>query len=204
MLQHLLHMCDLTSGITRTLRLLPESRSPLLLQVCFRGNTRLRLLQSDPSVLRRFCDTDRLLSSARTRFAHPEFFRCWPVWGTPIGPETVRLSRGRREVARPRSKWRIDSNRTLRAPRQELWYPPSNAMGRTKAAAPSSGTYCVSSPGSGTAQNGLASSPLRRLLGPRRRGDRMSALGKLVRSCRRKTGPSKGVALSQSRGGPTS
>lgn len=33
-------------------------------------------------------------------------------------------------MARPRSKWRIDSNRTLRAPRQELWYPPSNAMGR--------------------------------------------------------------------------
>jgi hypothetical protein len=24
----------------------------------------------------------------------------------------------------------FDSNRTLRAPRQELWYPPSNAMGR--------------------------------------------------------------------------
>jgi hypothetical protein len=28
-------MCDLTSGITRARRLLPESQSPLLLQVCF-------------------------------------------------------------------------------------------------------------------------------------------------------------------------
>lgn len=37
--QHLLHMCDLTSGITRALRLLPGSHLPLLLQVCFRGNT---------------------------------------------------------------------------------------------------------------------------------------------------------------------
>jgi len=31
-------MCDLTSGITRAQRRLPESHSPLL-QVCFRGNT---------------------------------------------------------------------------------------------------------------------------------------------------------------------
>ena len=37
--QHLLHMCDLTSGITRAQRRLPESHSLLLLQVCFRGNT---------------------------------------------------------------------------------------------------------------------------------------------------------------------
>ncbi|MCP1845110.1 hypothetical protein ACVIHI_001968 [Bradyrhizobium sp. USDA 4524] len=36
--QHLLHMCDLTGGITRALRLLPASLRPLL-QVCFRGNT---------------------------------------------------------------------------------------------------------------------------------------------------------------------
>jgi hypothetical protein len=36
--QHLLHMCDLTSGITRAQRLLPESHSSLLLQVYFRGN----------------------------------------------------------------------------------------------------------------------------------------------------------------------
>lgn len=45
-------------------------------------------------------------------------------------PGNCPLIEGRPEVARPRSKWRIDSNRTLRAPRQELWYPPSNAMGR--------------------------------------------------------------------------
>ena len=30
---------------------------------------------------------------------------------------------------------RFDPNRTLRAPRQELWYPPSNAMGRFNEAA---------------------------------------------------------------------
>lgn len=48
--------------------------------------------------------------------------------------------RGKPEVARPQSKWRTDSNRTLRAPRQELWYPPSNAMGRfNEAAAPRTG-----------------------------------------------------------------
>src|SRR5713101_1373350 len=29
----------------------------------------------------------------------------------------------------------FDSNRTLRAPRRELWYPPSNAMGRFNEAA---------------------------------------------------------------------
>ena len=28
-----------------------------------------------------------------------------------------------------------DPNRTLRAPKQELWYPPSNAMGRFNEAA---------------------------------------------------------------------
>lgn len=146
MRQHLLHMCDLTSGITRTLRLLPESRSPLLLQVCFRGNTRLRLLQSDPSVLRRFCDTDRLLSSARTRFAHPEFFRCWPVWGTPTGPETVRLSRGdgkwlargQNGVLTPTGRC-APQDRNCGILRQMRW------DGSTKAAAPSSGTYCASS-----------------------------------------------------------
>lgn len=195
MRQHLLHVCDLTSGITRALRLLPESRSPLLLQVCFRGNPRLRLPQSDLSVLLlRHRSTPRpprcLLSTARTRFAHPEFFRCWNR------PGSCPLIERRPEVARPRSKWRIDSNRTLRAPSQELWYPPSNAMGRfNEAPAPSKGHLLralVSSPGSGTAQNGLASPPLRRLLGPRRRGDRMSALGKLAQSSRRKTGPSKG------------
>jgi hypothetical protein len=31
-------MCDLTSGITKAQRLLPESHSSLLLQVYFRGN----------------------------------------------------------------------------------------------------------------------------------------------------------------------
>jgi len=35
---YLLQMCDLTSDITRAQPLLPQSHSPLLIQVCFRGN----------------------------------------------------------------------------------------------------------------------------------------------------------------------
>ena len=41
---------------------------------------------------------------------------------------------GRPEVI-ARQNGAFDPNRTLRAPRLELWYPPSNAMGRSNEAA---------------------------------------------------------------------
>ena len=42
-------------------------------------------------------------------------------------------NRGRLEVADNRQNDANDPDRTLRAPRRELWYPPSNAMGRFNA-----------------------------------------------------------------------
>src|SRR6266852_1429851 len=44
-------------------------------------------------------------------------------------------NRGRLEVADNRQNDANDPDRTLRAPRPELWYPPSNAMGRFNEAA---------------------------------------------------------------------
>ena len=56
----------------------------------------------------------------------------------PVLPDAavaMSVHRGRPEVAWPGQNDANDPNRTLRAPRQELWYPPSNAMGRFNEAA---------------------------------------------------------------------
>src|SRR3979490_949765 len=45
------------------------------------------------------------------------------------------LTEARRTLRGHRQTVENDPNRTLRAPRQELWYPPSNAMGRFNEAA---------------------------------------------------------------------
>jgi hypothetical protein len=91
----------------------------------------------------------------------------------------------------------IDPNRKLRAPRRELCYPPSNAMGRFNEAADPQMALAARAERprvlAGPHDSNMAWHP--HLLGaarPRRRGDRMSAPGKLVRSSRWKTGPSKG------------
>jgi hypothetical protein len=91
-----------------------------------------------------------------------------------------------------------DPNRTLRAPRRELWYPPSKAMGRfNEAADPQMALAArVERPRVLAGLHDSTKWPgIPNPLGaarPRRRSDRMSALGKLVRSSRWKTGPSKG------------
>src|SRR4030088_2115315 len=76
----------------------------------------------------------------------------------------------------------FDPNRTLRAPRRELWYPPSNAMGRFNEAADPQMVLAARAecPRRAPRQRKMAWHP--HLLGaarPRRRGDRMSAPGKL-------------------------
>src|SRR5712691_9439197 len=45
------------------------------------------------------------------------------------------LSRRKRTLHEQAISVAFDLNRTLRAPRRELWYPPSNAMGRFNEAA---------------------------------------------------------------------
>src|SRR6266545_3595803 len=53
----------------------------------------------------------------------------------PTGRDDVRF-RGKTGSSLPTAKvTRLTPNRTLRAPRQELWYPPSNAMERFNEAA---------------------------------------------------------------------
>src|SRR5438874_269091 len=52
-----------------------------------------------------------------------------------VGVKGCRLSGRKRKSLGHRQTAANDPNRTLRAPRQELWYPPSNAMGRFNEAA---------------------------------------------------------------------
>ncbi len=60
---------------------------------------------------------------------------------------SVRGARGNSRPYRERHVLIVSSsglppNRTLHARRQELWYPPSNAMGRSMKRRPSNGTCC--------------------------------------------------------------
>src|SRR5438552_1973164 len=107
---------------------------------------------------------------------------------------SLRMSGVDRKWLADRQNDAIDPNRTLRAPRRELWYPPSNAMGRFNEAADPQMALAARAEGPrAPRQRKMAWHP--HLLGaarPRRRGDRMIAPGKLARSSRWKTGPSKG------------
>ena len=48
----------------------------------------------------------------------------------PEPPASTSVIAGKADQVRVNGGYRVCSNRTLRAPRQELWYPPSNAMRR--------------------------------------------------------------------------
>ncbi len=61
-----------------------------------------------------------------------------PAYGTKLPNGDVRSTvaiGGKPDMTRTAQFGREDPNRTLRAPRRELWYPPSNAMGRFNEAA---------------------------------------------------------------------
>ena len=53
----------------------------------------------------------------------------------PTGPEEVRFREKTGSYEHRVKTTPLTPNRTLGAPRQELWYPPSNAMGRFNEAA---------------------------------------------------------------------
>src|SRR6266550_164864 len=61
-----------------------------------------------------------------------------PAYGTKLPNGDVRSTvaiGGKPDMTRTAQFGREDPNRTLPAPRRELWYPPSNAMGRFNEAA---------------------------------------------------------------------
>src|SRR5260221_6998399 len=111
---------------------------------------------------------------------------CTPVRCAVDGPSEIDVDRlgEKRAPGGHRQTVENDPNRTLRAPRRELWYPASNAMGRFNEAADPQLAFAArasSCPRRAPQQHKMAWHP--HLLGAARqrlRGDRMSALGKQV------------------------
>lgn len=150
MRQHLLQMCDLTSGITRTLRLLPESRSPPspasgatrgfgsrnpTRQCCVAFATPIDSSAASMSALER---SDEIFS--------PCVLPVLACLGMPTGPETVRLSRGDRKwLARGQSGVLTPTGRCAPQDRNCGILRQTRWDGSMKAAAPSNGTCCASS-----------------------------------------------------------